>query len=201
MNAEITKRKITVVGLGYVGLSNAVLLAQRHSVTAVDIVEEKVEMVNRRQSPIRDAEIEDYLENRTLDLKATTQTEDAYRDAEFVVVATPTNYDPSKNYFDTVSIETVIKQVTAINPQAVIVIKSTVPVGYTQSIQEEFNSENILFSPEFLREGKALYDCLYPSRIIVGVSGGNQRLDGSRRGFRGPAHAVRAQGRYPRPAI
>lgn len=185
MNDEITKRKIAVVGMGYVGLSNAVLLARRHSVTAVDIVDKKVEMVKHRQSPIRDAEIEDYLENRTLDLTATTNAKEAFSDAEFVIVATPTNYDPSKNYFDTTSIEAVIKQVTALNPQATIVIKSTVPVGYTVSIRKELDNENILFSPEFLREGKALYDCLYPSRVIMGVSGENPKLKNAASVFAG----------------
>ncbi len=173
---ETKKRKITVVGMGYVGLSNAVLLSQHHSVTALDIIEDRVELINRRQSPIRDAEIEDYLENRTLDLTATTNAEVAYRDAEFVIVATPTNYDPDKNYFDTSSVEAVVRQVTALNPDAVIIIKSTVPVGYTENARRELHNGNLLFSPEFLREGKALYDCLYPSRVIMGVPTGSLKL-------------------------
>ncbi|MFH1513206.1 MAG: nucleotide sugar dehydrogenase [Bacillota bacterium] len=168
--------KIAVAGMGYVGLSNAVLLSQRNAVTAVDIVREKVEMINRRRSPIADPEIEDYLQNRTLALTATTDAAAAYKDTDFVVVSTPTNYDPDRNFFDTSSVESVIGQVTDANPQAVIVIKSTVPVGYTESIREKYRGGNILFSPEFLREGKALYDCLYPSRIILGVPAGNERL-------------------------
>jgi UDPglucose 6-dehydrogenase len=176
LNAETVKRKITVVGMGYVGLSNAVLLAQHHSVTAVDILRDRTEFINRRQSPIRDAEIEDYLQNKSLDLRATTEAEEAYRDAEFVIVATPTNYDPERNYFDTSSVEAVIRQVTVVNPDAMIVVKSTVPVGYSENARREFHNGNILFSPEFLREGKALYDCLYPSRIIMGVPTGSLRL-------------------------
>ncbi|MBN1778548.1 MAG: nucleotide sugar dehydrogenase [Clostridiales bacterium] len=176
MHTGTRKRKIAVAGTGYVGLSNAVLLAQHNSVTAVDIVREKTEMINRRQSPIRDAEIEDYLKNRALDLTATVEAEDAYRNADFVIVSTPTNYDPDKNTFDTSSVESVVRQVAEVNPQAVIVIKSTVPVGYTERIRKELHCENILFSPEFLREGRALYDCLYPSRIIVGVPTGIEKL-------------------------
>lgn len=163
----MSKRKIAVAGTGYVGLSLAVLLAQHNHVTAVDVVPEKVEMINHRKSPIQDDYIEKYLREEKLDLTATTDGEEAYKDAEFVIIAAPTNYDSKKNYFDTSAVESVIELVLKVNPEAIMVIKSTIPVGYTRSVREKFGSSNIIFSPEFLRESKALYDNLYPSRIIV----------------------------------
>lgn len=174
--------KIAVAGTGYVGLSNAVLLAQHNKVTAVDIVQEKVDMINSRRSPIADREIEEYLSERKLDLIATTDAESAYSDSDIVIISTPTNYDPDKNYFDTSSVESVIEQVVRCNRNAVIVIKSTVPVGYTERISKQYQYDHILFSPEFLREGHALYDNLYPSRIIVGVEQetGNIRKEAER---------------------
>lgn len=167
---------IAVAGTGYVGLSMATLLAQHHRVLAVDIVSEKVEMINRRQSPIQDEYIEKYFAEKQLDLTATLDAEMAYKEAEIVVIAAPTNYDSQKNYFDTSAVESVIEVVLRVNPQAIMVIKSTIPVGYTESVRKKFGTENILFSPEFLRESKALYDNLYPSRIIVGTDVNNPRL-------------------------
>ena len=168
--------KIAVAGTGYVGLSIATLLAQHNKVTAVDIIPEKVEMINSRRSPIQDEYIEKYLAEKELDLTATLDAESAYKDAEYVVIAAPTNYDSQRNYFDTSAVENVIETILRVNPNATMVIKSTIPVGYTESVRRKFNCENILFSPEFLRESKALYDNLYPSRIIVGTVKGDERL-------------------------
>ncbi|MBP3936854.1 MAG: nucleotide sugar dehydrogenase [Clostridia bacterium] len=172
----MNKTIIAVAGTGYVGLSLAVLLAQHNKVYAVDIVPEKVDMINRRQSPIQDKEIEEYLATKELDLTATLDAKTAYSEADFVVIAAPTNYDPKKNYFDTSAVETVISLVQECNPNAIMIIKSTVPVGFTASVREKFGSRNILFSPEFLRESRALYDNLYPSRIIVGTDTEDERL-------------------------
>ena len=177
--------KIAVAGTGYVGLSMATLLAQHNSVVAVDIIPQKVEMINRRQSPIQDEYIEKYFAEKELDLTATLDAESAYKDADFVIVAAPTNYDSQKNFFDTSAVEKVIDLVIKYNPEAIIVIKSTIPVGYTESVRRKTGSENILFSPEFLRESKALYDNLYPSRIIVGRPSGNARLEEAARTFAG----------------
>lgn len=168
--------RIAIAGTGYVGLSMAVLLAQHNTVTAVDIVPEKADLINRRISPIADSEIQEYLSNRPLDLTATTDGDSAYRNADLVLISTPTNYDPDQNYFDTSSVESVIRQVMAVNPSAAVVIRSTVPVGFTESARIKHGCRRLLFSPEFLREGRALYDNLYPSRIVVGVSQDDSQL-------------------------
>ena len=169
--------KIAVAGTGYVGLSLATLLSQHHQVTAVDVVAEKVELINNRKSPIQDEYIERYLAEKPLQLKATTNAAEAYKDADFIIIATPTNYDPVKNYFDTTHVEEVIELVMQVNPNAIMVIKSTIPVGYTENVRQKYGCDNIIFAPEFLRESKALYDNLYPSRIIVGRPEGDERLD------------------------
>jgi UDPglucose 6-dehydrogenase len=168
--------KIAVAGTGYVGLSIATLLSQHHKVTAVDIIPEKVELINNKKSPIQDEYIEKYLAEKELDLTATLDAKEAYSDADFVVIAAPTNYDSKKNFFDTSAVEAVIKLVIEYNPEAIMVIKSTIPVGFTASVREKYHCDNIIFSPEFLRESKALYDNLYPSRIIVGTDVDNARL-------------------------
>ena len=173
---DFNSLKIAVAGTGYVGLSIATLLSQHHQVTAVDIIPEKVELINNKKSPIQDDYIEKYLEEKNLNLTATLDAEEAYKDADFVVIAAPTNYDSKKNFFDTSAVEAVIKLVIEYNPEAIMVIKSTIPVGYTTSIREKFHCDNIIFSPEFLTESKALYDNLYPSRIIVGTDINNARL-------------------------
>lgn len=174
---DIENVKIAVAGTGYVGLSIATLLSQHHQVKAVDVVKEKVDLINSRKSPIQDEYIEKYLAEKDLNLTATTDGEEAYKDADFVVVATPTNYDTKKNFFDTRHVEEVIELVMKVNPKVIIVIKSTIPVGYTESVRKKYNNDNIIFAPEFLRESKALYDNLYPSRIIVGRPEGDERLD------------------------
>lgn len=169
--------RIAVAGTGYVGLSIATLLSQHHQVTAVDVVPEKVDLINNRKSPIQDDYIEKYLAEKDLHFKATTNGEEAYKNADFIVIATPTNYDPVKNYFDTTHVEEVIELVMRVNPDAIMVIKSTIPVGYTENVRKKYHCDNIIFAPEFLRESKALYDNLYPSRIIVGRPEGDERLD------------------------
>ena len=174
---DLKNIRITVAGTGYVGLSIATLLSQHHQVKAVDVIKEKVDLINQRKSPIQDDYIEKYLAEKDLNLVATTDGESAYKDADFVVVATPTNYDPQKNFFDTRHVEEVIELVMKVNPDAIIVIKSTIPVGYTMNVRNKYHNDNIIFAPEFLRESKALYDNLYPSRIIVGRPEGDERLD------------------------
>ena len=168
--------KIVVAGTGYVGLSLATLLAQHNKVVAVDVIQEKVDLINKKQSPIQDKEIEDFLANKKLDLFATTDAESAYKDTDFVIIATPTNYDPKLNFFDTKYVEQVIELVLKVNPNAIMVIKSTIPVGYTKSVRQKYNTKNIIFAPEFLRESKALYDNLYPSRIVVGTDLNDEQL-------------------------
>ena len=180
---ELKDMKIAVAGTGYVGLSMAVLLAQNHPVVAVDVVAEKVALIQKKRSPIQDEYIEDYLKNRPLQLTATLDAKAAYKDADFVVIAAPTNYDPQKNFFDTSAVETVIRTVLEVNPRAVMVIKSTVPVGFTESVKKKYATDRILFSPEFLRESKALYDNLYPSRIIVGTDLNNEEMKGAAETF------------------
>lgn len=189
--------KIAVAGIGYVGLSNAILLAQHHEVYAVDVIEERVRMIHAGKSPLADKEIEEYLAKGTLRLTATTDAAAAYRDAEFVIISTPTNYDEKKNYFDTSSVEAVIELVRSVNQEAVMVIKSTIPVGYTASVCEKYGTEQILFSPEFLREGRALYDNLYPSRIIVGSVPGNERMRAAAERFAGLLKEGAAAGEVP----
>jgi UDPglucose 6-dehydrogenase len=180
---EFKDLKIAVAGTGYVGLSIAILISQNHKVTAVDIIQEKVELINNRKSPVEDEYIERYLAEKELNLTATLDVKEAYKDADYVVIAAPTNYDSKKNFFDTSAVEAVIKQIIEYNPEAIMVIKSTIPVGYTASIREKFHCDNIIFSPEFLRESKALYDNLYPSRIIVGTDVENARLMKAARTF------------------
>src|SRR5699024_4943082 len=182
---EFKDLKIAVAGTGYVGLSLAVLLAQHNKVKAVDIIPEKVELINNKKSPIQDEYIEKYLAEKELDLTATLDAEEAYKDAEYVIIAAPTNYDSKKNYFDTSAVETVIELLMKSNPDAIMVIKSTIPVGYTKSVREKYQTKNILFSPEFLRESKALYDNLYPSRIIVGTDENDERLVSAAHEFAG----------------
>lgn len=172
----MTVNKIAVAGTGYVGLSLATLLAQHNKVVAVDVVQEKVDLINNHKSPIQDNEIEDFLANKKLDLVATTDGESAYKDADFVIIATPTNYDSKLNFFDTKFVEQVIELVLEVNPDAIMIIKSTIPVGYTKSVREKYNTKNIIFAPEFLRESKALYDNLYPSRIVVGTDLEDEKL-------------------------
>ena len=172
----MTVNKIAVAGTGYVGLSLATLLAQHNKVVAVDVVQEKVDLINNHKSPIQDNEIEDFLANKKLDLVATTDGKSAYKDADFIIIATPTNYDPKLNFFDTKFVEQVVELVLEVNPNAIMIIKSTIPVGYTKSVREKYNTKNIIFAPEFLRESKALYDNLYPSRIVVGTDLEDDRL-------------------------
>jgi len=177
--------KIAVAGTGYVGLSLATLLAQHNNVVAVDVVQEKVDLINNKKSPIQDKEIEDFLANKKLNLVATTDGKSAYKDADFVIIATPTNYDPKLNFFDTKYVEQVIELVLEVNPNAIMIIKSTIPVGYTKSVREKYNTKNIIFAPEFLRESKALYDNLYPSRIVVGTDLNDERLVDAAKTFAG----------------